>query len=71
MDLLSFGMDLLLVIEFYRYKTFFIYIYYIYIIEQVKKIDQHAGFVKGVTWDPAGKYLASQVNLNISVYIMF
>lgn len=30
-------------------------------IEQVTKIDQHDGFVKGVTWDPAGKFLASQV----------
>ncbi|KAI9264421.1 WD40-repeat-containing domain protein [Sporodiniella umbellata] len=28
--------------------------------EQVKKIDRHEGFVKGITWDPAGKYLASQ-----------
>lgn len=31
-----------------------------YYIEQVTKIDQHSGFVKGVTWDPAGKFLASQ-----------
>lgn len=31
-------------------------------IEQVKKIDRHEGFVKGITWDPAGKYLASQVH---------
>ncbi|KAL9541248.1 hypothetical protein MBANPS3_009229 [Mucor bainieri] len=28
--------------------------------EQVTKIDQHSDFVKGVTWDPAGKFLASQ-----------
>ncbi|EIE81194.1 hypothetical protein RO3G_05899 [Rhizopus delemar RA 99-880] len=28
--------------------------------EQVKKIDKHEGFVKGISWDPAGKYLASQ-----------
>jgi hypothetical protein len=30
-------------------------------IEQIHKIDQHSGFVKGITWDPVGKYLASQV----------
>ncbi|KAI8644133.1 WD40-repeat-containing domain protein [Parasitella parasitica] len=28
--------------------------------EQITKIDQHSDFVKGVTWDPAGKFLASQ-----------
>ncbi|ORE08918.1 WD40 repeat-like protein [Rhizopus microsporus var. microsporus] len=28
--------------------------------EQIKKIDKHEGFVKGISWDPAGKYLASQ-----------
>ncbi|KAJ1330445.1 hypothetical protein BSLG_009363 [Batrachochytrium salamandrivorans] len=28
--------------------------------EQIKRIDCHEGFVKGVTWDPAGKYLATQ-----------
>lgn len=27
----------------------------------MKKIDKHEGFVKGISWDPAGKYLASQV----------
>lgn len=31
-------------------------------IEQIKKIDKHEGFVKGISWDPAGKYLASQVS---------
>lgn len=29
--------------------------------DQITKIDQHGGFVKGITWDPAGKFLASQV----------
>lgn len=28
--------------------------------ESVRKIDQHQGFVKGVTWDPVGEYLATQ-----------
>lgn len=35
----------------------------IFCLEQVTKIDQHGGFVKGVTWDPAGKFLASQVDM--------
>lgn len=34
----------------------------LYTTEQITKIDQHSDFVKGVTWDPAGKFLASQVN---------
>lgn len=29
--------------------------------ERIKKIDTHKGFVKGVTWDPVGNYLATQV----------
>lgn len=31
-------------------------------LEQITKINQHSDFVKGVTWDPAGKFLASQVH---------
>jgi hypothetical protein len=27
----------------------------------MKKIDKHEGSVKSIIWDPAGKYLASQV----------
>jgi hypothetical protein len=26
------------------------------------KIDGHQGFVKGVTWDPVGQFLATQVS---------
>ena len=29
--------------------------------EQVAFLRGHTGLVKGVTWDPVGKYLASQV----------
>lgn len=29
--------------------------------ERIKTIDTHQGFVKGVTWDPVGNYLATQV----------
>jgi WD40 repeat protein len=36
-------------------------------IEVLQKLDAHHGFVKGLTWDPAGKYLASQV---IRAYIL-
>jgi protein HIRA/HIR1 len=35
---------------------------FVYILEQITKINQHSDFVKGVTWDPAGKFLASQVH---------
>ena len=31
-----------------------------YTIDRVITLDQHQGFVKGLTWDPVGKYLASQ-----------
>jgi WD40 repeat protein len=30
------------------------------ILEQVSVLKGHTGLVKGVTWDPVGKYLASQ-----------
>ena len=30
--------------------------------EQVIVLKKHSGMVKGVTWDPVGKYLASQVS---------
>lgn len=30
-------------------------------VAQVVVIKGHDGLVKGVTWDPVGKYLASQV----------
>jgi protein HIRA/HIR1 len=29
--------------------------------EKLHVINGHQGFVKGLTWDPVGKYLASQV----------
>lgn len=38
-------------------------------IEQIKKIDKHEGFVKGISWDPAGKYLASQVSFFIPLLL--
>ncbi|KAF0505748.1 WD40 repeat-like protein [Gigaspora margarita] len=28
--------------------------------EKLHKLDQHLGFVKGVTWDPVGEYLATE-----------
>jgi protein HIRA/HIR1 len=30
--------------------------------EQLAVLKGHSGLVKGVTWDPVGKYLASQVS---------
>jgi protein HIRA/HIR1 len=30
-------------------------------LEKLYVINGHQGFVKGLTWDPVGKYLASQV----------
>ena len=36
--------------------------YSLFIIEQVAYLRGHTGLVKGVTWDPVGKYLASQVS---------
>ncbi len=35
--------------------------------EQVTVLKGHAGLVKGVTWDPVGKYLASQVGVVITL----
>lgn len=32
--------------------------------EKLRTIDAHQGFVKGVTWDPVGNYLATQVGSN-------
>ncbi|RXK39445.1 hypothetical protein M231_03278 [Tremella mesenterica] len=29
-------------------------------VERIRKLDSHKGFVKGVTWDPVGNYLATQ-----------
>lgn len=30
-------------------------------IDRIITLDKHSGFVKGLTWDPVGKYMASQV----------
>ena len=30
------------------------------VVEQTAVLQGHSGMVKGVTWDPIGKYLASQ-----------
>ena len=35
------------------------------ILEQVACLRGHTGLVKGVTWDPVGKYLASQVKTHM------
>lgn len=32
--------------------------------ELVRKLDAHAGFVKGVVFDPVGQYLATQADDN-------
>ena len=37
-----------------------------FIAEQISVLKGHSGLVKGVTWDPVGKYLASQVNVTYS-----
>ena len=34
---------------------------YDFILEQVAVLKGHSSLVKGITWDPVGKYLASQV----------
>jgi len=31
-------------------------------VERIHRINGHEGFVKGVTWDPVGNYLATQVS---------
>ena len=33
---------------------------FIWFQERLKKLDLHQGFVKGVCWDPAGEFLATQ-----------
>ena len=33
-----------------------------YIAEQIRVLKGHTGMVKGVTWDPVGRYLASQAD---------
>lgn len=30
-------------------------------VDQVRRIEQQGGFVKGITWDPVGKFIAAQV----------
>jgi hypothetical protein len=30
-------------------------------LDKIRKLDAHNGFVKGLTWDPVGKFLATQV----------
>lgn len=30
-------------------------------VDKIRKLDLHSDFVKGVTWDPVGNYLATQV----------
>ena len=40
-----------------------VYKYVVFLVtEQVAVLRGHTGLVKGVTWDPVGKYLASQVS---------
>ena len=39
----------------------YVYIWLCVITEQVAVLRGHSGLVKGVTWDPVGKYLATQV----------
>ena len=39
----------------------------IFFTEQVAVLKGHTGLVKGITWDPVGKYLASQVRLQNTV----
>ena len=34
----------------------------LHVVEVKAKITSHIGMVKGVAWDPVGKYLASQVS---------
>ena len=29
-------------------------------VERLRSLDQHQGFVKGVCWDPVGEFLATQ-----------
>ena len=37
--------------------------------ERITTIEQHTGFVKGVTWDPAGQYLATQSDdLSVKIF---
>lgn len=36
-------------------------------VAQVVVIKGHDGLVKGVTWDPVGKYLASQVKAVLKI----
>ena len=38
------------------------FLYVVLDTEQVAVLKGHSGLVKGVTWDPVGKYLASQVS---------
>lgn len=33
---------------------------FIILQERLYKLEQHQGFVKGVCWDPAGEFLATQ-----------
>lgn len=35
-------------------------VFFVIVIEQTAILKGHSGLVKGVTWDPVGKFLASQ-----------
>ena len=38
--------------------------------EQIAVLKGHTGLVKGVTWDPVGKYLASQVTFSLFIHLL-
>ena len=44
----------------HHFHIFYVYLFIYCITEQIAVLRGHTGLVKGVTWDPVGKYLASQ-----------
>ncbi|CAG8518877.1 1932_t:CDS:10 [Acaulospora colombiana] len=39
-------------------------------LEKLHKLEQHQGFVKGVTWDPVGEFLATENHIVYHIYLV-
>ena len=38
--------------------------------DRLRKLDLHGDFVKGVTWDPVGNFLATQVSVDSQRFVL-
>jgi len=61
--LVSVGLDSAIMV--WNAQTFGIAIYFALMEEKIKRIESHQSHVKGVTFDPALKYFATEVTVSI------